>query len=45
MGVSNELFPDERGEGGNPDPPNCYTVVSPNDYTNYDATQPSALPL
>jgi len=44
MGVSNELFPDERGEAGVPDPPGCYIVPSPNDATNYNATQPPAVP-
>jgi CxxC motif-containing protein (DUF1111 family) len=41
QGVSNEVFPDERGESGVLDPPNCYTVATPNDHTNFESTQPT----
>jgi CxxC motif-containing protein (DUF1111 family) len=41
QGVTNELFPDERGEGGTPDPATCRRIVAaPQDYVNYDVTQP-----
>jgi CxxC motif-containing protein (DUF1111 family) len=41
QGVTNELFPDERGEGGMPDPENCRKIrPAPQDYVNYDLTQP-----
>ncbi len=38
QGVSNELFPDERGEGGVPDPDVCKPAGSSNDHTNFDST-------
>jgi len=44
MGVSNELFSDERGEGGVPDPASCYAITTPNDHTNYAATSPTGVP-
>jgi CxxC motif-containing protein (DUF1111 family) len=44
QGISNELFPDERGEGGLPDPESCKVVASPNDHTNFELTQPQAVP-
>jgi CxxC motif-containing protein (DUF1111 family) len=44
QGVSNELFPDERGEGGVPDPDVCKIVSSPNDHTNFESTQPQSVP-
>jgi CxxC motif-containing protein (DUF1111 family) len=41
QGITNELFPDERGEGGVPDPPVCRQVVTaPQDAVNVDLTQP-----
>jgi len=40
QGISNELFPDERGEGGVQDPPVCYVTTSPNDHTNFENTDP-----
>jgi CxxC motif-containing protein (DUF1111 family) len=43
MGISNELFPDERGEAGIPDPEVCKSVVSPNDHTNFENTQPQSI--
>jgi CxxC motif-containing protein (DUF1111 family) len=43
QGISNEAFPDERGEGGVPDPAVCYTVGSPNDRTNFENTQPQTI--
>jgi CxxC motif-containing protein (DUF1111 family) len=43
QGVSNELFPDERGESGVPDPEVCKTVASPSDHTNYELTQPQSV--
>ena len=38
-----ELFPDERGEGGIPDPDVCKAVASPNDHTNFENTQPQSI--
>jgi CxxC motif-containing protein (DUF1111 family) len=43
QGVSNELFPNERGEGGIPDPKVCQTVAFPNDHTNFENTQPQSV--
>jgi CxxC motif-containing protein (DUF1111 family) len=43
QGISNEVFPDERGEGGVQDPAACYTITSPNDHTNYESTQPQSI--
>jgi len=44
QGVTNELFPDERGEGGAPDPETCRKAVpAPQDSINYDLTQPQAV--
>jgi CxxC motif-containing protein (DUF1111 family) len=41
QGVTNELFPDERGEAGAPDPENCRKIrPAPQDSINYDLTQP-----
>ena len=41
QGVTNELFPDERGEGGKPDSEACYRVrPAPQDTVNYELTQP-----
>ena len=44
QGITNELFPDERGEGGVPDalPPNC-RIRAPQDSVNYESTQPQAV--
>jgi CxxC motif-containing protein (DUF1111 family) len=44
QGVANELFPDERGEGGTPDPQVCKTVAAPSDHTNFENTQPQSVP-
>jgi CxxC motif-containing protein (DUF1111 family) len=45
QGITNELFPDERGEGGWPDSVACRRVVNaPQDSVNYDVTQPQAVP-
>jgi CxxC motif-containing protein (DUF1111 family) len=43
QGISNEVFPDERGEAGVPDPSGCYVVPSPNDHTNFESSQPQAV--
>src|SRR5207249_760050 len=44
QGITNELFPDERGERGVPDPVACHWVVpAPQDTVNYDLTQPQAI--
>jgi CxxC motif-containing protein (DUF1111 family) len=44
QGVTNELFPDERGEGGMPDSDQCYQVrPAPQDSVNYELTQPQAV--
>jgi CxxC motif-containing protein (DUF1111 family) len=40
-GITNELFPDERGEGGVQDPIACRRVVpAPQDTPNFEQTQP-----
>jgi CxxC motif-containing protein (DUF1111 family) len=44
QGISNEAFPDERGDGGVPDPDVCKVVASPNDHTNFENTQPQSVP-
>jgi CxxC motif-containing protein (DUF1111 family) len=45
QGITNELFPDERGEGGVPDPVACRQVVTaPQDTVHYDQTQPQRVP-
>ena len=44
QGVTNELFPDERGEGGVQDPPECRKIrPAPQDTINYEVTQPQAV--
>ena len=43
MGISNEVFPDERGEGGVQDPAVCMSRF-PNDHTNFESSQPLAVP-
>jgi CxxC motif-containing protein (DUF1111 family) len=44
QGITNELFPDERGEGGIPDSVNCRRIrPAPQDTVNYDLTQPQAV--
>jgi CxxC motif-containing protein (DUF1111 family) len=41
QGITNELFPDERGEGGVPDSAACRRVVTaPQDTVHYELTQP-----
>jgi CxxC motif-containing protein (DUF1111 family) len=41
QGITNELFPDERGEGGTPDSQACRrTLPAPQDAVNYELTQP-----
>jgi CxxC motif-containing protein (DUF1111 family) len=41
QGITNELFPDERGEGGTPDSQNCRRILpAPQDSVNYELTQP-----
>jgi CxxC motif-containing protein (DUF1111 family) len=45
QGVTNVLFPDERGEGGAQDPVACRRVVTaPQDIVNYESTQPQLVP-
>jgi CxxC motif-containing protein (DUF1111 family) len=44
QGVTNELFPDERGEGGVQDPLPCRVVPSAQDHTNYRASPPVNVP-
>ncbi len=44
QGVSNDLFPDERGEGGVQDPTACRVNPTPEDKTHYDETQPQSVP-
>src|SRR5215510_429054 len=44
QGITNELFADERGEGGSPDPEACRRVVNaPQDAVHYELTQPQLL--
>jgi CxxC motif-containing protein (DUF1111 family) len=44
QGITNELFPDERGEAGAADASPCRTVMaSPQDYVQYDQTQPQSI--
>ncbi|MBZ5641844.1 MAG: thiol oxidoreductase [Acidobacteriia bacterium] len=38
MGITNELFPNERGYPPNPLPPGCLTGQAPDDGTNFDST-------
>jgi CxxC motif-containing protein (DUF1111 family) len=41
QGITNELFPDERGENGTPDAELCRRVVTaPQDTVNFELTQP-----
>ena len=41
QGITNELFPDERGEGGAPDSQDCRRILpAPQDLVNYELTQP-----
>ena len=41
QGITNELFPDERGEGGVPDSDKCRRIrPAPQDYVNYELTNP-----
>ncbi len=45
QGITNALFPDERGEGGVQDPEVCRQVVTaPQDSVHYDQTQPQKVP-
>ena len=44
QGITNDLFPDERGEGGVQDPLNCRMVPAGQDHTNYEQTQPQKIP-
>jgi len=44
QGVTNELFPDERGEGGVQDSLACRTVPAAQDHTHYELTQPQQVP-
>src|SRR5262245_7213925 len=45
QGITNELFPDERGEGGRPDPVACRRAVNaPQDSINYEVGQPQGVP-
>jgi CxxC motif-containing protein (DUF1111 family) len=44
QGVTNSLFPDERGEGGGQDPAVCRGNTTPEDHVHYDQTQPQAVP-
>lgn len=44
QGVTNDLFPDERGEAGVQDPMTCRVVGSAQDHTHYDQTQPQKVP-
>jgi CxxC motif-containing protein (DUF1111 family) len=44
QGITNELFPDERGENGIPDSETCRRVVpAPQDSDHYELTQPQGV--
>lgn len=44
QGITNELFPDERGESGVADADPCRTMMaSPQDYVQYEETQPQRI--
>ncbi len=43
QGITNGLFPDERGENGVQDPVACRTNATPEDHVHYDLTQPQAV--
>jgi CxxC motif-containing protein (DUF1111 family) len=44
QGVTNDLFPDERGEAGVQDPMGCRLVPAGQDHTHYELTQPQKIP-
>jgi CxxC motif-containing protein (DUF1111 family) len=44
QGITNDLFPDDRGEGGVQDPLVCRAVPAAQDHTHYDLTQPQKVP-
>jgi CxxC motif-containing protein (DUF1111 family) len=44
QGVTNDLFPDERGEAGVQDPLPCRIVPAAQDHTNYQHQQPTSVP-
>ena len=44
MGITNELFPNERGYPPNPIPPGCLINPTPEDTTNFDVTSTVAGP-
>jgi CxxC motif-containing protein (DUF1111 family) len=44
QGVTNDVFPDERGEAGVQDPLACRMVPAAQDHTNYDQSQPQRVP-
>ena len=44
QGITNEMFPDERGESGAADAGPCRSVMaSPQDYVQYEETQPQSI--
>jgi len=44
QGITNELFPDERGESGVQDPLPCRAMPAAQDHTHYELTQPQQVP-
>lgn len=44
MGITNEVFPNERGYPPTPLPPGCLINPTPEDATNFDATTSVAIP-
>jgi len=44
MGVTNELFPNERGYPPNPIPAGCLLNPTPEDRTNFESTDPTQVP-
>jgi CxxC motif-containing protein (DUF1111 family) len=44
MGVTNEMFPNERGYPPNPIPPSCLFNLTPEDRTLFESTDPTQVP-
>lgn len=44
QGITNELFPDDRGEGGVQDSLACRTVAAAQDHTHYEPLPPQKIP-
>jgi len=44
QGITNDVFPDDRGEAGVQDPLVCRVVPSAQDHTNFESSQPQKVP-